>query len=236
MANGTKKHDDSVAEEASAIGERAKGAVKEGWGAVTGDRATEREGERENAEGRARQSSNQVFGSDTGTKRNWVTGTFRDRDSAERAYSSLTGRGYSQDDVNLLMSDETRKKYFDDDAKSGLGSKALEGAGAGGAIGGTLGAILAAVAAVGTSLAIPGLGIVIAGPIAAALAGAGAGGLTGGIIGALVGAGIPEDRAKLYDEDIRKGGIVMGVNPRSEEDASYFEQEWRNSKGENIYR
>jgi hypothetical protein len=154
-----------------------------------------------------------------------VTGTFRDRDGAERAYSSLTDRGYTQNDVNLLMSDETRKKYFGDDMKSDLGGKAMEGAGAGGAIGGTLGAIIAALTTVGTSLAIPGLGIVITGPIAAALAGAGAGGLTGGIIGALVRVGIPEDRAKPYDEDIRNGCIVMGVNPRSGEDAKYFERE-----------
>ncbi len=172
----------------------------------------------------------------TETNRPWVTGTFRDRESAERAYGSLTGRGYSQDDVNLLMSDETRTKYFADDAKTDLGSKAMEGAGVGGAIGVTLGAVVAAIAAVGTSIAIPGLGLVIAGPIAAALAGAGAGGAAGGIIGALVGVGIPEDRAKLYDEDIRKGGIVMGVNPRNDEDAEYFESEWRKSRGENIYR
>ncbi|HZS06340.1 MAG TPA: CsbD family protein [Blastocatellia bacterium] len=237
MGNSTKReYDNSVGEEASAMGERAKGAVKEGWGSVTGNEATKREGERENAEGRARQSSNQVFGSNTGTGRSWVTGTFRDRESAERAYGSLTSRGYSKDDVNLMMSDETRKKYFSDDADTGLGSKAMEGAGTGGAIGGTIGAILASLAAVGTSLAIPGLGIVIAGPIAAALAGAGAGGLTGGIIGALVGAGIPEDRAKLYDQDIRNGGIVMGVNPRTAEDAEYFEREWKSNRGENIYR
>lgn len=236
MGTETKKYDNNVSEEASAIGERAQGAVKEGWGAVTGDEATKREGERKNAEGRARQSANQVFGSDTDATGKWVTGAFRDRDGAEHAYSLLTSRGYSQDDMNLLMSDETRKKYFDDEVESNLGGKAMKGAGAGGAIGGTLGAVLAAVAAVGTSLAIPGLGIVIAGPIAAALAGAGAGGLTGGIIGALVGVGIPEDQAKLYDEDIRNGRIVMGVNPRSEEDAEYFEQEWKKSKGENIYR
>ena len=172
----------------------------------------------------------------TGTSRSWVTGTFRDRDSAERAYNSMTGRGYSQDDVNLLMSDDTRKKYFSDDAKTELGSKALEGAGAGGAIGGTIGAVLAALAAVGTSIAIPGLGIVIAGPIAAALAGAGAGAATGGLIGALVGAGIPEDRAKIYEKDIKSGGIVMGVNPRTPEDAEYFEREWKGYRGENIYR
>ena len=39
----------------------------------------------------------------------YVTGLFRDRDSAERAYQSLTDRGYSKDDVNLVMSDETPK-------------------------------------------------------------------------------------------------------------------------------
>ena len=50
-----------------------------------------------------------------------------------------------------------------------LGSKAAEGAGVGGAIGGTVGAILAAIAAVGTTIAIPGLGLVIAGPLAAAI-------------------------------------------------------------------
>lgn len=236
MGTETKKYDNSILEEASALGERAKGAAKEGWGSVTGNEATKREGERESAEGRARQSSNQVFGDSTDTKCNWVTGAFRDRDDAERAYCSLTDRGYTQNDVNLLMSDETRKKHFGDHIKSDLGSKAMEGAGAGGAIGGTLGAIIAALATAGTSLVVPGLGIVIAGPIAAALAGAGAGGLTGGIIGALIRVGIPEDRAKLYDEDIRNGRIVMGVTPRSEEDAKYFEREWRNSKGENIYR
>ncbi len=174
----------------------------------------------------------------TGTSSNWVTGTFRDRENAERAYNTLGSRGYSKDDVNLLMSDDTRKKHFSDDTDTdtGLGSKALEGAGAGGAIGGTVGAILAAVAAVGTTLAIPGLGIVIAGPIAAALAGAGAGAATGGLIGALVGAGMPEDRAKLYEQDIKNGGIVMGVNPRTPEDAEYFEREWKNNRGENVYR
>ena len=45
---------------------------------------------------------------------------------------------------------------------------------------------MAAVAAAGTSLAIPGLGVVIAGPLAAALAGAGAGAATGGLLGAQV--------------------------------------------------
>lgn len=172
------------------------------------------------------------------TKRSrMVTGLFRDRDSAEKAYGSLTTRGYTKDDVNLIMSDETRKKHFTDDGReTEIGNKALEGAGTGAAIGGTIGATLAAIAAIGTTLALPGLGLLIAGPIAAGLAGAGAGGATGGIIGALVGAGIPEERVKRYEEGLKSGGIVMGVTPRSDDDALYFEEEWKRNRAEDVYR
>ena len=171
-------------------------------------------------------------------KQGWVIGTFTDRDSAERAYNSMLTRGYSEKDINLMMSDETRNRYFahENKADSELGTKAMESAGVGGAIGVTAGAILAAIVAVGTSIAIPGLGLVIAGPIAAAMAGAGAGGLTGGIIGALIGWGIPEERAKLYETDLKNGGIVLGVNPRNDDDAAYFESEWNGYKGRNVYR
>src|SRR4026209_88758 len=166
-----------------------------------------------------------------------VTGLFRDRESAERAYGSMVERGYGQDDVNLVMSDETRKKHFTDDGReTELGSKALEGAGTGAAIGGAVGATLAAIAAIGTTLALPGLGLLIAGPIAAGLAGAGRGALTGGLIGALVGHGIPEEQAKHYEQGIREGGIVMGVQPRNEEDAAYFEEDWKKNRGEQVYR
>ena len=134
-----------------------------------------------------------------------------------------------------MMSDDTRKKYFSDD-DSELGTKAWEGAGKGAAIGGGVGATLAAIAAIGTTLALPGIGLLIAGPIAAGLAGAGAGALSGGLIGALVGHGIPEEQAKHYEQGIKEGGIVMGVQPRNEEDADYFEKNWRDNRGESVYR
>jgi len=164
-----------------------------------------------------------------------MTGLFRDRESAEGAYRSLSSRGYGKDDVNLLMSDDTRKKYFAD-TDTELGTKAWEDAGKGAAIGGGVGATLAAIAAIGTTLALPGLGLLIAGPIAAAFAGGGAGALTGGLIGALVGHGIPEEHAKHYEKGIREGGIVMGVNPRNEEDADYLENEFRTNRAESLYR
>ena len=168
----------------------------------------------------------------------YLTGIFPDRESAELAYQGVMDRGYDKDEVNLVMSDETRERHFgtQQGRETELGSKASEGAGIGAGIGGVLGAAGAAIAAVGTSIAIPGLGLVIAGPIAAALAGAGAGGAAGGLVGALVGWGIPEERIKKYEGGIREGGILMGVNPRNDEDATHLEGHWRSARGADIYR
>jgi hypothetical protein len=168
------------------------------------------------------------------TERPIVTALFKDRAAAERGYETLTARGYDAKDVNIVMTDNTRKSQFESGTTTELGNKAAKGAGVGGAIGGTVGAIAAAIAAVGTSLVLPGLGLVVAGPLAAALAGAGAGAATGGLVGALVGAGIPEERVKRYEQGIQEGGILLGVRPRTEEDASYFMREWNNAGAEHV--
>ncbi len=164
-----------------------------------------------------------------------MTGLFRDRDSAERAYRTLSSRGYGKDDVSLLMSEETRNRHFPktDSARTELGTKAAEGAGVGAVAGGGLGALLAGLAAAG--IAVPGLPIIAMGTLAAALTGAGTGGALGAIVGGLIGYGIPEERARLYDRGIREGGIVMGVTPRSRHDAEYLEEEWATCGGEQIY-
>lgn len=169
-------------------------------------------------------------------KRPLITGSFADRDSAERAFENLRNRGYSEKEIHLIMSDEARKRHFSDKSdKSELGNKALEGAGVGGAAGGVIGATLMAIAAAGATLAIPGVGLVIAGPLAGALAGGATGAAAGGLIGTLVGMGIPEDRAKRYETDLKQGHIVMGVNPRNDEDATYFQREWETT-GQNVRR
>lgn len=166
-----------------------------------------------------------------------VTGLFNDRESAEHAYQRASERGYGKDDVNLVMSDEARTRHFhgDGDEQTELGSKAAAGAGIGAAVGGTVGAVLATIAAVGTSIAIPGLGLVVAGPLAAALAGAGAGGATGTLVGALIGSGIPEERVTHYEAGLKNGGIVMGVTPRNEDDAVALENSWK-ERGQHVFR
>jgi len=149
-----------------------------------------------------------------------VTGLFKSKTSAEAAVDAILKRGFTRDDISVLMSDATRSKEFALQSRT----HAADGLGIGSAVGGTIGAVLAAITAVGTTLFLPGLNLVIAGPIAAALAGLGAGGATGGLIGALIGAGIPEYRAKVYEAGIRGGGILIGVEARSDEEVDRLEE------------
>ena len=90
-----------------------------------------------------------------------------------------------------------------------------------------MGATLLGILAAAATVTIPVIGLVIAGPLAGALAGGAAGAATGGLVGTLVGAGIPEERAKVYEKDIKNGAIVLGVNARHDDDARYFEGAWR---------
>lgn len=165
-----------------------------------------------------------------------ITGSFRDREAAERAFETLRSRGYSDSEIHIIMSDDTRKRLFTKgDEKGDFGNKALEGTAVGGTAGGVLGATITAIVAAGTTLAIPGLGLVIAGPLAGALAGGAVGAAAGGLVGMLVGAGIPEDRAKLYEQDLKAGHIVVAVKPRSVDEADVIEREWE-MQGQKVQR
>jgi uncharacterized membrane protein len=142
--------------------------------------------------------------------KSFITGVFDDRVSAEAAVNQLTQLGFGQQDITVLMSDQTRAKEFGVTNKT----KAPEGAAAGATAGGVIGAIVAGLIAVG-SIAVPG-GILVTGPLVAALAGAGVGGAAGTLVGALVGAGIPEHEAKALGERIKTGGILVGVHAEGE--------------------
>jgi uncharacterized membrane protein len=57
-------------------------------------------------------------------------------------------------------------------------------------------------------MVIPGLGIIAAaGPITGLLSGA----VTGGIVGGLVDLGIPENRSKQYETDIKAGKVLFSM-------------------------
>src|SRR6185436_899241 len=163
------------------------------------------------------------------TGRKVLAGIFRDRIGAERAYNLLLERGYSNDDIHLMMSEETRSRHFSGDAPgSEVEKKAAESGKTGVVIGGAAGAVAGIAAVVAAGLTGPG--VLIAGPVAAGIAGA----ATGGVIGVLTAAGIPEEKAPVYESGIKGGKIFMSVYPRNDKDAAWLENDWRNNNVEEI--
>jgi len=143
-------------------------------------------------------------------------GIYKDRATAEKAVDRLLAEGFSNQDVSVLMSDNSGSKDFATEKNTKAPEGTTTGVGVGGAVGGTLG-LLAGIGA----LAIPGVGpLIAAGPIMAGLAGLGIGGAVGGLVGALVGMGIPEYEAKRYEGRVKDGGILLSVHCNTSEEIS----------------
>jgi len=128
--------------------------------------------------------------------------------AAERIVDRLKAAGFSNNDISVIMADKTGTRDFAHKKNTKAPEGAATGAGTGALAGGALGWL----AGIG-SLAIPGLGpLIAAGPIMAALGGAAVGGSVGGLAGALIGMGIPEYEAKQYEGKVKSGSALISVH------------------------
>jgi uncharacterized protein (TIGR02271 family) len=135
-----------------------------------------------------------------------VVGLFDTSKQAHNALEDLVRSGFSRESISMVASEEEKGTGLTEGEKRAKG--AVKGAGTGAAIGGVAG-----LAAGLASLAIPGIGpIIAAGPLASTLAGAGLGAVAGGLIGALTKMGVPEEEARHYAEGVRRGGTLLTVN------------------------
>lgn len=147
-----------------------------------------------------------------------AVGVFRTRADAERAVHDLDAAGVNMERVSVIAKDADEVsgvKTGVDDTKA-IGNHADDGATAGAATGGAIGGIGGLLVGLGT-LAIPGIGpILLAGAgataIATTLAGGAIGAAAGSLAGALVGLGIPEERARVYNDRIAAGDYLVMVN------------------------
>jgi hypothetical protein len=135
---------------------------------------------------------------------------------AEAAINSLELKGYDPKDLSVIVKDSA--PLGETGSKGGsIAQGAVSGATAGGVLGGLAGLLIGLGA-----ISIPGVGaLLIAGPIAAALgltgaaaalvSGATTGTLVGGLLGGLVSLGIPDEEARVYEQRIREGAVLLAV-------------------------
>ncbi|HEX8129130.1 MAG TPA: DUF2382 domain-containing protein [Pyrinomonadaceae bacterium] len=149
-----------------------------------------------------------------------VIGLFDNRAEAQSVVQALVSEGFRRDDISVMSkkNEETDKRpgetvaYVEEDGEEQIKDMAM-GAGTGAAIGGLAGLLLSL-----TSLAIPGIGPVLAaGPLAAIIAGAGIGATAGGLISGLTRLGVPEEDANYYAEGVRRGGTLISVDASDEQ-------------------
>jgi hypothetical protein len=146
-------------------------------------------------------------------------GVFRTRSEAETALAELRAAGFDMDRVSVIAKDADKEGSIADvdvDDKHSIGNKADDGAKAGAVTGGALGGLTGLLVGLG-ALAIPGIGpIIFAGAeataLATTLAGGAIGAAAGGLLGALVGLGIPEERARVYNDRVSRGEYLVIVD------------------------
>lgn len=151
-----------------------------------------------------------------------AVGAFPNYRDAEAALMQLKNSGFPMDQVSVVARDADR---HDDiagaDVSDNVGNKADDGAVKGALTGGTLGGLTGLLVGLG-ALAIPGIGpVMLAGAtattIATTLTGGAIGAVSGGLIGALIGLGIPEERAKVYNDRVSRGDYLVIVEGSEQE-------------------
>jgi uncharacterized membrane protein len=135
-----------------------------------------------------------------------VSGTLNSESKVGKLLDDLESQGINRDLINVVMSDKTRDQY----SELAKENKMPEGASVGGLSGGLLGGLIGGLTMAGTLL-IPGVNLLVAGPIVGAIAGGAIGAASGSLVGALVGLGIPEYEAKAYEKDLKEQGNVLVI-------------------------
>jgi hypothetical protein len=142
-----------------------------------------------------------------------IIGIFNDRSHAEAAIVDLRAAGVVEANISFLYTNPEGKTVVGDTTDNHVASGAASGV--------TAGAVLGAIAGLVVANGIlPGLGtLFVAGPLAAALgltgavattaAGAMTGAAAGGLVGALGGLGVSASEAQVYEEKIKRGGILL---------------------------
>jgi uncharacterized membrane protein len=148
-----------------------------------------------------------------------IVAIFDTYDYAEKAARQIKDQGLRTNDISIVAKQQEENRtgttatmgadtHDAPTATMGTHGRAKndnisDGVVTGGILGGLAGLLIGA-----GSMIVPGLGIIAAaGPITGFLSGA----VTGGVVGGLVDLGIPENRSRQYESDVKAGKILFSM-------------------------
>jgi hypothetical protein len=146
--------------------------------------------------------------SDVAPRRTVGAGIFETVAAADAAVRALHEEGFAEHEI-AVVSPEWMREHFaaEADVVEPAGAHTPEAV----ATGGTIGALLGGLTAIAGLVATGGAGLLVAGGM---LGGAAAGGVAGGFIGAMTTRGLEPEIADYYDQALRRGKILVAVEPK----------------------
>lgn len=147
----------------------------------------------------------------TTTNREILAGIFTNEESATKALNDLKKSGYSTDEINVVMSKDTKTKYLGKRKTFDRKQRGLLNAWT-------------------TKAELAGFG-----PMLSALDGLGHMSEKAGIRAALICAGIPAEQAGRCNEGLKNGKILLTINPKNEHDFDYISYKWNKYRAEEVY-
>ncbi|HTF87719.1 MAG TPA: hypothetical protein VK843_04870 [Planctomycetota bacterium] len=175
-----------------------------------------------------------------------IIGIFDAPHAANQAFECLLQRGHQPNEIGIMIAEETKKRFYlpsllthpldapettltpeeEEKRVDKLETRAvMQGAGAVSAVGALGGLIVAATAAV----IVPGLGLLLLGPLAGL--GAGFGAYVGGVYAVPA---IEADHAKQmaqYEAEVKAGKVLIHVTPRDADDEREIRKQWDRIRG-----
>ena len=133
-------------------------------------------------------------------------GVFDTVDAAREAVRGLLEVGFTQEQITVVCSDDTKERYFSEfEHQHPAGTYTPTAA----ITGGTIGALLGGLTIVASAVATGGLALWAAGPITVWF-----GGVAGGLVGAMMTRGVEKELANFYQQAVAAGQILVAAEDR----------------------
>jgi hypothetical protein len=139
-------------------------------------------------------------------------GIFTTVESARQAVHRLLAAGFTNEQITVVCSDETKEQYFREfEHQDPAGTHTPLAA----ATGGTIGAAFGALTVIASAAATGSVALLAAGPITAW-----AGGVAGGLVGAMMTRGVEKELANFYQQAVVDGRILVAAEDTGPNNAS----------------